>query len=128
MDKTINIALAGLGRVGSTFLEKLLEFHGKGISVAATAEPSPDAPGVEIARSKNVPVFIDSNSLVEMGSKIDIIFDLTGNAASKRELRMSMVKSNNGHTVILPEIVAFFVWSLISEGKELPNLRDLKGY
>jgi len=128
MNKTINVALAGVGRVGSTFLEKLLEYHGKGISVVAVAEQSPDAPGVKIARSKDIPVYIDSNDLVEMGDKIDIIFDLTGDYSSKRDLRMAMVKSNNGHTVILPEIVTFFIWDLIAEGKELPNPRKLMGY
>jgi len=128
MSKKINIAIVGLGRIGSTFLEKLLEHKGHGVSIAAVAEIDASSPGVELARKHGLAIFQDNAKIIEMGDKIDVIFELTGSHEAKRDLRMAMVQSSNSHTVIAPEIMAFLIWDLIAEGQELPDAHVLKGY
>lgn len=126
--ENINIAIVGLGRVGSIFLGKLLEHQSNSLSIVAAIELNTDAPGLAIAHKYGVPVYKDSQKLMDMMDELDIIFDLTGDQGSKRELRMSMIKSSNKQTFIAPEIVAFFIWDLIAAGKELPQLHAITGY
>ncbi|MDT8318388.1 MAG: serine kinase [bacterium] len=128
MSKKINVAIVGLGRIGSTFLEKLLEYKGRGISIVAVAEINAASPGLELARKHGLTIFQDDTEMIDMGDKIDIIFELTGSHKARRDLRMAMVQSSNSHTVIAPEIVAFLIWDLIAKGKELPEAHLLKGY
>jgi len=128
MAKEINVGIVGLGRVGGTFLEKLLASGKKGVSIVAVAEMNPDSPGSRLAKEKGISVFESSEELVEMGDKIDIIFELTGNIVAKKSLREAMVRTSNSHTVIAPEIMAFLIWGLISDGGELAVPERKQGY
>ena len=128
MGGKINVAIVGLGRVGSTFLRQLFEHQGGGFSIVAVKELNPDAPGVAFAKKNNIPLYEDDDEIIAMGDKLDIIFNLTGTQKARRELRMSMVRCGNNHTVIVAEIVAFMMWHLIAEGKELPDAHAFKGY
>ncbi len=115
MGNVVKIAIAGLGRVGSTFVEKLVEFDGKGVSIVAVAEKKQDAPGVEMAKAKGLKVFDSEEAILDMREEIDVIFDLTGDKAVERNLRFKQVRSGNMHTVIVPRTVAVLIWNLISE-------------
>ena len=95
MSKQVNVAIVGLGKVGGTFLEKLLDFDGRGISIKGVAETDTSAPALEVARGKGIPVYEDCGKLVELGDALDIIFELTGSPHARRDFRMAMVKSNN---------------------------------
>ena len=128
MSKRINVAIVGLGRVGSKFLEKLLEHKGHGVSIVAVSELDAASPGVDLARKHGLTIYHDASKIIAMGDSVDVIFELTGDHSAKRDLRMAMVQSSNAHTVIAPEIVAFLIWDLIAAGKELPDAHDLKGY
>ena len=128
MSKKINIAIVGLGRVGNTFLEKLLENKGNGISIVAVAELDASSPGVDLARRHGLTIYKDAVSIIAMGDKVDVIFELTGDHSAKRDLRMAMVQSSNSHTMIAPEIMAFLIWDLIAAGRELPDAHGLTGY
>lgn len=127
MSKKINVALFGLGKVGSTFLNKLVEFDGKTITIVAVAEKDANASGLKIAQDRGIKVYSDQQ-IIDMGDDVDIIFELTGNSEARRSLRMAMVTSNNSHTVIAPEIMAFFVWNLMTEEENLPEAHIIKGY
>lgn len=127
MGKIINVAIVGLGRVGSTFLKKLVECERKGISIVAVAEKDDNSEGLRLARENGINILGDEQ-IIALGNKVDIIFDLTGNNEARRSLRMAMVKSSNAHTVIASEIVAFFTWNLIGEEGGLPDAHEVKGY
>lgn len=121
-----SIAIVGLGRVGSVFLEKLLGAANKGIEIIAVAEMGPTA-GAALAKANG----IENMSIQQMMDKsesIDILFDLTGLAEVRKELRESMVASGNRHTVIATESIASFIWILISDGEALPNVHAKIGY
>lgn len=128
MEKNIKIVIVGLGRIGSTFLAKLVENKRSSVSIVAVAEIDPEAPGLKIARDNGIAVFDDPDRIVDMGEEVDVIFDLTGNIEARRSLRGGMVRTANTRTVIVPEVIASLIWELIAEGDLLPDSHLLKGY
>ncbi len=126
--KIVRVAIVGLGRVGSVFLERLSEKEGSGLNIVACAEKRADAQGVEIAKNKGIPVYTDTKEIVAMGEDVDVIFDLTGNAEARKNLRGELARSGNQHTVIAPEVIAYLLWDLMGETEALPQAHDRKGY
>lgn len=120
------IAIVGLGRVGSVFLEELLRQESKDIAVVAVAENG-ETPGKALAKSHNIPV-LDTDAIIAKGDGVDILFDLTGSAAVRKELREKLMADNNRHTVIATESIARLIWSLISSEAALPNVHGKSGY
>lgn len=126
--KEVRIAIAGLGRVGSRFLQKLTEQRSSGIKIIAAVEANPDAPGVRIAAERKIEVYRDIKEAVKLGDSIDVIFDLTGSMEVRKALRSGLAESNNRHTVVAPEVVAFLIWNLIATGEAFPDSHALGGY
>ncbi|KAF0205791.1 MAG: hypothetical protein FD173_736 [Gallionellaceae bacterium] len=121
-----SIAIVGLGRVGSVFLEKLLGQSNKGVEIVAVAEKGQTA-GASLAKTHGIEN-LTIDQLVAKGGNIDILFDLTGMSAVRQELREKLMASGNRHTVIATESVASLIWVLISEGENLPNVHVKTGY
>lgn len=121
-----SIAIVGLGRVGSVFLEKLLACANKGISIVAVAEKGA-TPGAALAKANGIEN-ISIDQLVAKSDKVDILFDLTGLPDVRKELREKLMAAGNRHTVIATESIALFIWRLISDGEELPNVHAKTGY
>jgi len=115
MSDKIRVALLGLGEIGEEFAENFLNIiqeAGKPIEIAAVAHDDLDSPIVLGFQHSNVPVFKDATDVIDMGESIDIIFDLTGNTETRQLLRQGLMKSDNKHTVIAPEVVAKLLWML----------------
>ena len=127
MRNNINIAIVGLGRVGSIFLKKLLEIGREDISIVAVAEKDSDSLMLKLAMERGIKICED-HQIANMGEEVDIIFDMTGDSKSRRSMRMKMLKSCNIHTVIAPEIMAFLIWALLGEEGALPDVHSIKGY
>jgi len=121
----MNIAIVGLGRVGTQFTKKLMNFKAKGIHIIAVAEEG-ETEGKEIAMEKGVPLK-SCDEITKMGDHIDIIFDLTGNAEVRKMLRNGLQQNKNLHTAIAPETFAYLLWSVL-EDKPLPDVHAHKGY
>ena len=122
MSETINVAVLGLGRIGQQFaagLSKHIDQGGKPIKIVAVAERDPDALAAEMFADENVPVYAKASDVVEMADQIDIIFDLTGSPEVRQTLRAKLHDAGNRDTIIVPEIFAHFVWSLLEERVEL---------
>ena len=123
MSNKVNVALLGLGSVGETFaenfLEKIQEQH-VNVEIVAVATRHTDSPvAMGFAHSK-VPVFENAIDVVNLGEKIDIIFDLTGNPDLRKDLRARLQETNNRHTVIAPEVVAHLLWNFFGEKTDMP--------
>lgn len=121
-----SIAIVGLGRVGSVFLEKLLNQTNNGIVIVAVAEKDATS-GAALAKARGIEN-LSLGQLVEKCDKIDILFDLTGLAEVRKELREKLMLAENRHTVIATESIASFIWLLISDGETLPNVHAKTGY
>ncbi len=122
---TPNTVIIGLGRIGSAFLGAILERRQR-INLLCVAELA-DTPAKRQAMEAGIPT-ASIDDIIAMGDKIDIIFDLTGIADVRRELREKLVAAKNDNTVIASETIARFIWSLISDD-ELPLIEGRKmGY
>jgi predicted dinucleotide-utilizing enzyme len=121
-----SVAIVGLGRVGSVFLEKLLGQSDKGIAIIAVAEKG-DTAGAALAKAHGIDNFT-LDQLIEKSSNIDILFELTGSADVRQELRDKLMASGNHHTVIATEGIASLIWVLISDGENLPDVHGKTGY
>jgi len=120
------IAIVGLGRVGSVFLDKLLKQSNNGISIVAVAEKG-DTPGATLAKANGIEN-LSIDQIVAKTEDIDILFDLTGLPAVRQELREKFMATGNRHTVLATESIASLIWALISAGEALPNVHSKKGY
>lgn len=124
---TIRVAVVGLGRVGSVFLEGLLKQQGRAVNLVAVAEANPQAPGCAIALKGGIPI-LTTAELLQRSSDLDIIFDVTGSEAVRRELREGLAAAHNRVTVIASESMARLVWSLMAPDAELPEVHGRAGY
>lgn len=125
MSKQI-VAVVGLGRIGGAFLEELMCVVDKGIKVAYAVEQN-DTPARTVAETYHVQI-VTIDQLIAEGEKVDVIFDLTGSAEVRKELREKLHSSGNRHTVIAPESIARMVWALMADDKILPDAHGKKGY
>lgn len=122
MQGNIRVALLGLGEVGQTFAEHFLEKiqeHGAPVKIVAVADHNTESP-VALGFSQNgVPVFKDALEVTRLGDQVDIIFDLTGSAKTRQELRLRLLETKNRHTVIATEVVANLLWCFFDEKLQL---------
>ena len=120
-----NIAIIGLGKIGSAFFEAM-QLKKKSINLVCVAECI-DTPAKTQAAASGIKI-ATLDEIVTMGDGIDIIFDLTGIPNVRKELREKLLASNNKHTVIASETIARLIWSLISDAA-LPVIEGRKtGY
>ncbi|VAV83851.1 hypothetical protein MNBD_DELTA01-1555 [hydrothermal vent metagenome] len=122
------VVVLGLGRVGSTFLLKLSQIENVGIDIVAAVEKDSTALGHSIAESSNIPVYTNPREIVKLGEAIDIIFDLTGSAETRKLLRADLARAGNQHTVLVTEVMAHFIWNLMDEVGGLPDFHHDTGY
>lgn len=107
-----NIAIIGLGRVGSAFLAAMLQKKSSINLVCVSEQADTPAKADAIANGINIATLDD---IVAMGDKIDIIFELTGIHDVRKELREKLMAANNEHTVIASETIAGLIGALIAD-------------
>lgn len=130
MANKIKVAILGLGSVGEIFSENFLEKiqeHNANVEIVAVATRHLDSPVALGFAHSHVPVFDDALKVIDMGEDVDIIFDLTGNANLRQELRNKLQSTNNRHTVIAPEVFAGLLWNFFGEDTDLPE-SGITGY
>jgi predicted dinucleotide-utilizing enzyme len=110
---TQKIAIIGLGRIGSAFLRNMLGRRERGVELVAVAE-SGDTPGRKMALDAGLKVMA-LDQIVALGSGVDILFDLTGIPAVRREIREKLMAQGNHHTVIASETIARLIWVMTSD-------------
>ena len=71
---------------------------------------------------------LNIDELIAIGSNLDILFDLTGVAEVRQELRDKLRTAGNHHTIIATENIARMIWVLISSGAEMPGAHLRTGY
>ena len=119
------IAIIGLGRIGSTVFEQLHGRQRQGIEIACVCEQN-DTPGRGKAQKAGVPL-MTIDQIVAQGDAVDMIFDMTGMPKVRKDLREKLQASNNKHTVLVPENVAYLLWAVLS-GEHVPDQDHRSGY
>jgi pyrroline-5-carboxylate reductase len=107
------IAIIGLGRIGSAFLQQILKKLNHGLELVCVAESAP-TPGRQMALDSGLKV-CSLDDIVALGDGVDVIFELTGLPDVRRELREKLVASQNRQTVIASESIVRVIWALISD-------------
>lgn len=124
--KKQSIAIVGLGNMGSAFLKELLEQPNEGVEIVAVAEIN-KTPGLALAESQGIKN-LTLDELVTMGSRLNILFELTGKEAVRKEIRDKLRASGNHHTIVATDNIARMIWMLIASGTEMPGTHDHEGY
>lgn len=127
MTDNIKVAFMGLGEVGETFISYFLEkiqADKKPIDIVAVADHHTDSPIAMGFAQNNVPVLKNGLELADLGDKVDIIFDLTGDTMARHNLRLKLLDNKNVHTVIVPEVMARLLWCFFDEDTDLPNIHS----
>ncbi len=121
-----SIAIVGLGNMGSAFLEELLGQPNEGVEIVAVVEKN-NTPGLALAKARGIKN-LSINELIAMGDDLNILFDLTGVATVRQELRDKLHAAGNHHTIVATENIARMIWALIASGAELPIPHANAGY
>ena len=127
MSEPSNVAVLGLGRIGQQFaagLSKHIDAGDKSVQIVAVAERDPDSLAAQMFADENVPVYSKASDVLDIGDQIDIIFDLTGSSDVRQTLRDRLQETDNHRTIVVPEIFARLVWSLLEENVELSSLQE----
>jgi predicted dinucleotide-utilizing enzyme len=111
--ETQKIAIIGLGRIGAAFLRNLLARSGRGVELVGVAETG-DTPGRQQAVDAGLNV-ASLDEIIALGASVDILFDLTGIAAVRKEIREKLMAQGNHHTVVASETIARLIWALTSD-------------
>jgi homoserine dehydrogenase len=125
MSENIRVALLGLGEVGETFAEQFLEKIQESkipVEIVAVAHRHLESPVALGFAQNNIPVYKDALDITEMGEKVDIIFDLSGNTWVRQNLRLKLLETKNHHTVIAPEVIARLLWYFFDEASTRKNV------
>ena len=124
--KKQSIAIVGLGKMGAAFLEELLGQPNEGVEIIAVVEKNNTA-GLAVAKARGI-INLNIDELIAIGNNLDILFDLTGVAEVRQELRDKLRAAGNHHTIIATENIARMIWMLISSGAEMPGAHLRTGY
>lgn len=108
------VVVIGAGETGTPLLQQLLSADF--VTVLGVADLDLDQPGIVLANQHGVRTTSNFMDLVELGTEIDIVIDVTGVHAVRETLRKAMVDSGNQHTLIMHERIAMLLLSL-SAGK-----------
>lgn len=117
MENKVRVALVGAGRTGKTFLQEILQYPY--VEVLGVADVEEKAPGLELARNMGLFVTPDPMELVAFGSRIDILVDLSGDLALKRQIKDYFERTDNTHTIIMHELIARLFISLCTRQPQL---------
>lgn len=108
------IAIIGLGRTGTLFLEQILKKGEElGVQLLCVVEVA-DTEGRRLAIEKGIEV-VSLEALVALGVKVDVIFDLTGSREVRQKLEAMLESFCNKYTAIADSNITRLVWSLMSE-------------
>ncbi|NCA69187.1 MAG: oxidoreductase [Sphingobacteriia bacterium] len=107
---SFRVAVIGAGETGTPLLAQLLSVSF--VQVVGVADLDMNQPGIKLAQEKGVMVTDDYMTLAALGSKVDIIIDVTGAQEVRDQLRQHMIQSDNHHTLIMHETIALLMMSL----------------
>jgi FlaA1/EpsC-like NDP-sugar epimerase len=108
---TINIALIGAGETGTPLLEQLL--HAEFVKVVLVADLNSHAPGMQLAQTQGLHTTTNFMEVARLGTQIDIIIEVTGVTNVKEQLRKYLHDTGNHHTIIMHEMIAILLMSLL---------------
>lgn len=106
----IKIGVIGGGKTGTPLIQKLLEYDF--IKLIGVADVSLEAPGVLLAKDKDIFITQDYMEIANMDKKVDIIIDVSGDKEVREKIRIHFNETFNHHTILMPELIVVLMMSM----------------
>ncbi len=111
MAEKVRVAVVGGGRAGTPLIEDFMKRAY--IELVGVADVDPESPGAKLARDNGIHYTPTATDFCDPGEYVDIIVEVCGDPKVKRVLKESFVEQNNRHTIILHDLVARLMMSII---------------
>jgi acetaldehyde dehydrogenase (acetylating) len=116
-DDKVRVAIVGGGRTGTPLLEEFLKTPY--VEVVGVADVNADSPGAQTARDNGVFFTTDALLFASKGDEIDLLIEVSGDTALKRRLKDAFIAEGNRHTIIMHDLVARLLTSMVTNADEL---------
>lgn len=121
MADKVRIAVVGGGRTGSPLIQQFVDIPYA--ELVGVADVDPESPGAKLAKDNGVFFTTDALLFAAKGDEIDLLIEVSGDPSVKRRLKDAFISEGNRHTIIMHDLVARLMISMISESDELvPSL------
>lgn len=117
MAEKVRVAVVGGGRAGTPLIEDFIKRPY--VEIVGVADVNPDSPGAALARENGIPYTADALEFCDPNEYVDIIVEVCGDPKVKRALKEAFVDQNNRHTIILHDMVARLMMSIIENSDTL---------
>ena len=117
MSDKVRIAVAGGGRTGTPLIEEFLKRPYA--ELVGVADVDPASAGAKLARDNGAVFTTDALVFAKMGGEIDLLFEVSGDPSLKRKLKDAFVAAGNHHTIIVHDLVARLVMTVVSGSDDL---------
>lgn len=108
-----NIAIIGLGKVGTFFLNQLMQRSNLGLNIVCAVELW-ETEGKKAAQENGIAI-VGLDDVIEFGEDVDFIFNLTGDSSVQEQLRQKLAESGNLHTELVSDHVLKVIWSMMTD-------------
>jgi len=113
----VRVAIVGGGRTGTPLLEDFLKRPF--VEVVGLADKDLDSPGATLARAKGIFVCQYADVLAAKAHEIDVIIEVSGDPSVKAALKDAFMAQGNRKTVIVHDIVARMMLSIVADSDTL---------
>lgn len=117
MADKVRIAVVGGGRTGAPLIEEFLKLPY--VELVGVADVSADSAGARIAKENGVFFTTDAMLFAAKGDEIDLLIEVSGDPTVKRRLKDAFIQEGNRHTIIMHDLVARLVMTMVTGGDEL---------
>jgi predicted homoserine dehydrogenase-like protein len=113
----IRIAIVGGGRTGTPLVEQFLKTPY--VEIVGVADMNPESPGALYAKDNGIFFTTDPMLFAAKGDEIDLLIEVSGDPSVKRRLKDAFINEGNRHTIIMHDLVARLVISMVSKSDTL---------
>jgi two-component system, NtrC family, sensor kinase len=111
-EQSLNIVILGAGKGGAALIELLTRCAG--IQIIGVADSDPSAPGLQLARSLQIPITTDAVAVIA-SDRANLIVDVTGDPA----IPSLIAQHKSPKAEVLGGTAAKLMWSMIQEEQRL---------
>lgn len=113
----VRIAVVGGGRTGSPLIQQFIGIPY--VELVGVADRDPESDGAKAAKHNGVFFTTDPLLFASKGDEIDLLIEVSGDPSVKRRLKDAFINEGNRHTIIMHDLVARLMISMISEADHL---------
>jgi len=117
MAEKVRIAIVGGGRTGTPLIGEFLDTPY--VEIVGVADVDPESPGARLAKENGVFFTTDALLFASKGDEIDLLIEVSGDPSVKRRLKDAFINEGNRHTIIMHDLVARLMISMISGSDHL---------